>query len=153
MSELQIYTDGSCLKNPGGPGGWAYVAVLDGRIIHENSGGTSESTNNIMELCAVLKALSWLGEYQSTSGLIGGKVHIWTDSQYVKYGVQDWSHNWFRNNWKTANGKPVKNQELWREVLSRTILFNLEWHWVRGHAGNAMNERADQLARAAAEAS
>lgn len=149
---MDIYTDGSCLKNPGGKGGWAYVVVLDGQIVREDSGGTAESTNNIMELCAVLQALSWFGECGAEHGeMPTQKIHIWTDSQYVKNGVQQWSKNWIRNGWKTAGGKAVKNQQIWREILSRAAMFDIEWHWVRGHTGNPMNERADELARAAAE--
>lgn len=142
---LTIYTDGSCLGNPG-PGGWAFVAT-DGKNIAERSGAEPDTTNNRMELTAVIRALSAARKHT--------EVEIHTDSQYVKNGMQLWVKNWKKNGWKTADKKPVKNQDLWEQLDEITMDFrlrgNLQWHWVRGHNGNEMNERVDCLARTAAE--
>ena len=137
---IKIWTDGSCLGNPG-PGGWAFIAT-DGTQIFERSGGEKNTTNNRMELMAVLRALS---------AVKNRKVEIHTDSQYVKNGMQSWVNNWKRNNWRTADKKPVKNQDLWIALDERAAEFDIKWVWVRGHNGNQMNERADELARSAAE--
>ncbi|MBN1281659.1 MAG: ribonuclease HI [Alphaproteobacteria bacterium] len=138
---LKIYTDGSCLGNPG-PGGWAFVAT-DGKNTAERSGGETDTTNNKMELTAVIKALSAAKKH--------AEVEIHTDSQYVKNGMQAWIKNWKKNGWKTADKKPVKNQELWQELDELAQKIKIHWHWVRGHAGHEMNERVDTLARTAAE--
>lgn len=148
---IEIYTDGSCLGNPGN-GGWGFIVVVDGKMLDERSGPAPDTTNNIMELSAVIQALSWLGEiHPRLVHPLEHKIHIWTDSQYVMKGVQEWSKNWIKNGWQTAAGKPVKNKEYWQELLNKTAVFDLEWHWVKGHSGHPMNERVDELARAAAE--
>lgn len=138
---LKIYTDGSCLGNPG-PGGWAFVAT-DGKNTAERSGGEPNTTNNRMELTAVLKALTAAKKHAA--------VEIHTDSQYVKNGMESWVKNWKKNNWRTADKKPVKNQDLWIALDEVASGIKIHWHWVKGHAGHEMNERVDELARTAAE--
>jgi len=139
---IKIWTDGSCLGNPG-PGGWAFVAT-DGTKTAERSGGEECTTNNRMELMAVIRALASVKTRE---------VEIHTDSQYVKNGMQSWMKNWKKNNWRTADKKPVKNQDLWQALDARASEFKIHWVWVRGHSGDEMNERADELARTAAEKS
>ena len=138
---IQLWTDGSCLGNPG-PGGWAFVAT-DGKNTAERSGGEENTTNNRMELMAVLRAL--------TAAKKHAEVEIHTDSQYVKNGMESWIKNWKRNNWRTANKKPVKNQDLWQALDEVASNVKIHWFWVKGHAGNELNERVDELARTAAE--
>lgn len=138
---VQMFTDGSCLGNPG-PGGWG-VILRFGETEKELSGGESGTTNNRMELRAAIEGLSSL-----TRTL---PVAIHTDSTYVRNGITQWIHGWKRNGWKTADRKPVKNADLWQELDVLVARFPIEWHWVKGHAGHPENERADELARAAAE--
>ncbi|MDE6481474.1 MAG: ribonuclease HI [Alphaproteobacteria bacterium] len=138
---LKIWTDGSCLGNPG-PGGWAFVAT-DGIHTAEKSGCENDTTNNRMELMAVLRAV--------TAAHRHAEIEIHTDSQYVKNGMQSWLKNWKRNNWRTADKKPVKNQDLWAALDAATQNIKIHWHWVKGHAGEELNERCDTLARTAAE--
>lgn len=138
---LKIWTDGSCLGNPG-PGGWAFVAT-NGQNTAERSGGERDTTNNRMELMAVIRAL--------TAARRHSEIELHTDSQYVKNGMQSWLKNWKKNNWRTANKKPVKNQDLWMQLDALSGAIKIHWHWVRGHNGNEMNERCDELARTAAE--
>ncbi|HBS76565.1 MAG TPA: ribonuclease HI [Alphaproteobacteria bacterium] len=138
---LKIWTDGSCLGNPG-PGGWAFVAT-DGKNTAERSGGERDTTNNRMELTAVIRAL--------TAARRHSEIELHTDSQYVKNGMQSWMKNWKKNNWHTADKKPVKNQDLWMQLDELSDAIKIHWHWVRGHNGNEMNERCDELARTAAE--
>lgn len=138
---LKIWTDGSCLGNPG-PGGWAFVAT-DGKNTAERSGGERDTTNNRMELTAVIRAL--------TAARRHSEIELHTDSQYVKNGTQSWLKNWKKNNWRTADKKPVKNQDLWMQLDELSDAIKIHWHWVRGHNGNEMNERCDELARTAAE--
>ena len=138
---LKIWTDGSCLGNPG-PGGWAFVAT-NGKNVAERSGGESNTTNNRMELTAVIRAL--------TAARRHSEIELHTDSQYVKNGMQSWLKNWKKNNWHTANKKPVKNQDLWMQLDALSGAIKIHWHWVRGHNGDEMNERCDELARTAAE--
>jgi ribonuclease HI len=132
---LEIYTDGACSGNPG-PGGWG-VLIYDGERELELQGGEALTTNNRMEMTAAIEAL------KATSG----PVILHTDSQYLRNGVTDWMQRWKRNGWRTADRKPVKNQDLWEalDVLSQGR--RIEWRWVRGHAGDIGNERADALAR------
>ncbi|NMA32603.1 MAG: ribonuclease HI [Alphaproteobacteria bacterium] len=137
---IKIWTDGSCLGNPG-PGGWAFIAT-DGNKTIERSGGEINTTNNRMELMAVLKAIT---------AIKSPKIEIHTDSQYVKNGMESWINNWKKNGWKTADKKPVKNQDLWQDLDKYAAKKNISWVWVRGHDGNVMNERCDELARTAAE--
>lgn len=132
-----MYTDGSCLGNPG-CGGWA--AKEEG--LFEISGAAKQTTNNIMELTAVIKGLEKCLEH----GLVDASVH--TDSTYTKNGITTWIHNWKRNGWKTAAGKPVKNKDLWVRLDDLVQRFRtVEWHWVKAHAGNVHNEWVDTEAR------
>ena len=138
---LKIWTDGSCLGNPG-PGGWAFVAT-DGKNTAERSGAERDTTNNRMELTAVIRAISAARRHN--------EIEIHTDSQYVKNGMQAWIKNWKKNNWRTADKKPVKNKELWMMLDELAGAIKIHWVWVRGHNGNELNERCDELARTAAE--
>jgi ribonuclease HI len=142
LTEVEIYTDGACRGNPG-PGGWAALLLYGGHE-REISGGDLATTNNRMELTAVIRALEALKR----------PVHgrIYTDSQYVRQGVLEWLSQWKRRGWKTADKKPVKNQDLWQELDALTQKHELEWHWVKGHSGNAGNERVDELANRAIDA-
>jgi len=137
---LKIWTDGSCLGNPG-PGGWAFVAT-DGKNTAERSGAEKDTTNNRMELTAVIRAISAAQRHN--------EIEIHTDSQYVKNGTQIWIKNWKKNNWRTADRKPVKNQDLWQKLDELTSTMKIHWVWVRGHNGEELNERCDNLARSAA---
>ena len=133
-----IYTDGGCTGNPG-PGGWACVLLKDGEE-HHFSGGDVSTTNNRMEMTAVITALKEIINMGWDK-----KADIYTDSQYVKNGLTQWIHGWIRNGWKTAAKKPVKNKELWIEMKELCDEFSLEWHWVKGHSGDKYNELCDQL--------
>ena len=139
MSEPQvtIYTDGACSGNPG-PGGWGAILKF-GDVEKELKGGEPHTTNNRMELMAAISALEAL-----TRPCV---VDIHTDSQYLRDGVMKWIKNWKRNGWRTADKKPVKNVDLWQRLEAALERHQVRWHWVRGHAGDALNERADQLAR------
>ena len=137
MSEtVIIHTDGACSGNPG-PGGWGAVLEYNGTV-KELKGGTAQTTNNQMELTAAIEAPNALKRPCA--------VEIHTDSQYVKNGIQGWLHGWKRNGWKTAAKKPVKNVELWQALDEATKRHTITWHWVKGHAGHDLNERADRLA-------
>ena len=137
MSErVTIYTDGACSGNPG-PGGWAALLIYDGRE-KELSGGESLTTNNRMELTAAIMALEGLTR--------PCRVDLFTDSQYVRHGITEWLRNWKARGWRTADKKPVKNAELWQELLAAARPHRVDWRWVKGHAGHAENERADRLA-------
>ncbi len=138
---LKIWTDGSCLGNPG-PGGWAFIAT-DGNNVAQRCGSEKDTTNNRMELTAVLAAVKAAKKHC--------EIEIHTDSQYVKNGMQTWIKNWKKNNWRTADRKPVKNQELWKELDEAAQNKKIHWVWVRGHNGEEMNERVDVLARTEAE--
>jgi ribonuclease HI len=140
---LTIYTDGGCLGNPG-VGGWAFVATDSVEVV-ERSGNNPHTTNNRMELLAVIRGL----EYSLSLQERPEKVKIYTDSQYVKRGITEWIHNWKRNGWKTAAKKEVKNREFWIALDNLTNYLNVEWHWVKGHAGIELNERCDQLVKEA----
>lgn len=141
-STVQIYTDGACKGNPG-PGGWGALLIL-GEREKELFGGEAETTNNRMELTAVIRAL------ESLTRPCDVEVH--TDSQYVKNGIEAWIHGWKKNGWKTADRKAVKNAELWRELDALAARHDVRWHWVKGHNGHPGNERADALANRGAEA-
>lgn len=138
MAKVEIYTDGACSGNPG-PGGWG-VLLRSGAHEKELCGGEDETTNNRMEMMAVIKALEAL---KSSSD-----VDLYTDSKYVMQGIQDWMPGWKAKGWKTASKKPVKNQDLWMEIDSLIQQHNVQLFWVKGHAGHPDNERADELARA-----
>jgi len=133
---VDIYTDGACKGNPG-VGGWGVLLEHGGRA-RELSGGEALTTNNRMELTAVIRALEALKRHC--------KVRIHTDSQYVQKGISLWIHAWKKRGWRTADKKPVKNVDLWLELDSLADGHNIHWHWVRGHAGHPQNERADALA-------
>jgi ribonuclease HI len=133
----EIFTDGACSGNPG-PGGWG-VLICNGENENELTGGAAETTNNRMELLAAIEALKSLPD--------GSAVRLTTDSVYVKDGITNWIKNWKARGWKTAAKKPVKNVDLWQELDSEAQRHSVEWHWVKGHAGHAGNERADELAR------
>jgi ribonuclease HI len=134
---IEIWTDGACSGNPG-PGGWGAVIRRNGETV-EMHGGEPATTNNRMELMAAIMALE--------SAPKGSTVVLHTDSQYMKDGLNKWIHGWKRNGWRTADRKPVKNQELWQRLDLANQQHKVEWRWVRGHAGDAGNERADALAR------
>ena len=140
-SIVDIYADGACSGNPG-PGGWgAILRTVTGQDLHEKEicGGVLATTNNRMELMAVIEALRHLKRP------VRARVH--TDSQYVQKGISEWIHAWKRRGWKTAGKQPVKNEDLWRILDAEAARHELEWIWVRGHAGHVDNERADALAR------
>jgi ribonuclease HI len=141
LSSVVIYTDGACKGNPG-PGGWGAVLVA-GSHEKELWGGESHTTNNRMELTAVIRALEALRR--------ASDVDLYTDSQYVKNGIQTWIHNWKRRGWKTADRKPVKNEELWRELDLLAARHAIRWHWVKGHSNHTGNDRADLLANRGVE--
>ncbi len=135
---IVIYTDGACSGNPG-PGGWGAI-LMYGKHRRELSGGEPDTTNNRMELLAVIMALEALkGEGQA--------VDLHSDSNYMRDGITKWIHGWKRNGWRTADKKPVKNVELWQRLDSAQRRHAVTWHWVKGHAGHDENERADELAR------
>jgi ribonuclease HI len=136
---LDIYTDGACRGNPG-PGGWGAVLMHAGRE-RELSGADPATTNNRMELTAVIEALAALKRPV--------KARIYTDSQYVRLGILEWVANWKKRGWKTADRKPVKNQDLWERLDGLAAGHELEWHWVKGHSGVPGNERCDALANEA----
>ena len=143
MPELFAWTDGACSGNPG-PGGWGVLlrAVEGGTVVKERtlSGGEAETTNNRMELMAAIAALESLTRPAA--------ITLTTDSAYVKNGVGGWIHGWKRNGWKTADRKPVKNVDLWQRLDAAQARHRVTWKWIKGHAGHAENERADELARA-----
>ena len=136
MTSVVIYTDGACKGNPG-PGGWGALLVF-GERERELFGGEAPTTNNRMEMTAVIRALESLKRVC--------EVDLYTDSQYVKNGIETWIHGWKRNGWKTADKKPVKNAELWQRLDALRNLHHVEWRWVKGHSGDPGNERADALA-------
>jgi ribonuclease HI len=136
-----VYSDGACSGNPG-PGGWGAV-MMSGSHRKEISGGEADTTNNRMELMAAIMALEALKRPSS--------VELHTDSAYLRNGITAWIHGWKRNGWRTADKKPVKNADLWQRLDAARQRHDIEWHWVKGHAGHPENERADELARAGLE--
>ena len=139
MPEVQIFTDGACSGNPG-PGGWAAILRSNGAE-KEVQGGEASTTNNRMELMAAIAALETLKR--------PCRVELYTDSNYLRDGITKWIHNWQRNNWRTSARTPVKNAELWQRLLDALADHQVSWHWVKGHADHAENQRADELARQA----
>ena len=143
---LIAYTDGACSGNPG-PGGWGVLlqALSDGKVVKERelSEGEELTTNNKMELMAAIAALEILDR--------SSEITIFTDSKYVKNGIQTWLSSWKKNNWKTSSKKPVKNDDLWKRLDALCQQHEVDWKWVKGHAGNIGNERVDELARRALE--
>ena len=140
---IKIYTDGSCLGNPG-DGGWAAI-IIENEKKTNIKGSKKGTTNNQMELLAPIKALEKIPQ--------GSKVQIFTDSKYVKSGITEWIHNWKKNGWKTANKQLVKNQDLWTELDNMTIAYEIEWIWVKGHSSDKLNNEVDLIAREAANSS
>ena len=137
---IKVYTDGSCLENPG-KGGWAAIIINDsGRI--EIKGSKENTTNNQMELTAPIMALKKIPQ--------GSKVQIFTDSKYVKSGITEWIYNWKKNGWKTADKKEVKNKNLWSELDDLSNAFDIEWIWVKAHSTDELNNEVDLLARSSA---
>ena len=133
---VEIYSDGACRGNPG-PGGWGALLRANGAE-KELYGGEAATTNNRMELMAAIRALEALKR--------PSRVKLYTDSIYVMKGISTWIHDWKRCGWRTADKKPVKNEDLWRQLEAAAARHEVEWHWVKGHAGHPENERADQLA-------
>ena len=140
-TDIEIFTDGACLGNPG-PGGWGVLLRWRGTE-RELSGGETETTNNRMELMAAIQGLEALKR--------SGRVTLTTDSTYVKDGITKWIFNWKQNGWRSAAKKPVKNVDLWQRLDAAVAGHDVNWRWVKGHAGHSENERVDNLARAAAE--
>jgi ribonuclease HI len=138
---VEIFTDGACSGNPG-PGGWGAILRWNGTE-REISGGARDTTNNRMEMTAALEAIRAMKRQVP--------IHIHTDSTYLRDGITKWIHAWKAKGWKTANKKPVKNQDLWRALEEALAEHDVTWHWVKGHSGHLENERADALARAALE--
>jgi len=134
---IKVYTDGSCLGNPGN-GGWAFL-IINKNDISYRAGFERNATNNRMELMAAIKALEFLNQHND--------INLNTDSNYVKQGITNWIFNWKKNNWKTSAKKAVKNSDLWIQLDDLQNNRNVKWNWVKGHAGNLGNERADELAR------
>jgi ribonuclease HI len=134
---VEIFSDGACRGNPG-PGGWGALLRAKGGAEKELWGGEADTTNNRMELTAVIRALEALKRPT--------RVQVYTDSQYVQKGISEWIRSWKRRGWKTADKKPVKNVDLWQQLDELAARHAVEWHWVRGHAGHPENERADRLA-------
>ena len=137
---ITIYTDGSCLGNPG-KGGWAAIILIEEKKI-KIKGRKKNTTNNQMELFAPIKALKKISK--------GSKVQIFTDSKYVKSGITEWIHNWKKNGWKTANKQQVKNKELWTELDLLSSEFEIKWNWVKAHSTDKLNNEVDLIAREAA---
>ena len=138
---IKIYTDGSCLNNPGN-GGWAAI-INTNDVVKKISGSVKDTTNNKMELLAPIKALQEIKEKQP--------IEIYTDSQYVRMGITDWVHKWIKNNWQTSKKEPVKNKELWIQLYDLNKSHEIKWIWVKAHAGNILNEEVDLLAKQAAK--
>ncbi|MCO4781014.1 MAG: ribonuclease HI [Candidatus Cloacimonetes bacterium] len=137
MKKIKLYTDGSCLKNPGGRGGYAAILLYKGskRVI---KGGMQSTTNNQMEMMAVLRGLEAIKE--------ACHIDLYSDSQYVLKGLKSWIHGWKKNNWKTKSKQEVKNVELWQQLDQAASLHSIEYIWVKGHSGDPYNEEADQIA-------
>ena len=137
---IKIYTDGSCLENPGN-GGWAAI-IIDDEKKTQIKGSKKNTTNNQMELLAPIEALKKIPK--------GSKIQIFTDSKYVKSGITEWIHNWKKNGWKTADKQPVKNKELWEELDLLANQFEISWNWVKAHSTDELNNEVDLIAREAA---
>lgn len=140
MQKLKVYTDGGCSGNPG-PGGWAFI-ISNGTDKLSRSGIDPATTNNKMELTAVISALEFISASDEYKKQL---VEIYTDSQYVKKGITEWIHSWERNGWRTASRTPVKNKEHWIKLKSYADRMLINWHWVMGHAGDPLNEECDRL--------
>lgn len=139
---IKVYTDGACKGNPG-PGGWG-VYIQSNEDEKELYGGNPETTNNQMEMQAALEALKHLKDKDEV-------IELYTDSNYLRQGITEWIHKWKKNNWRTAAKKPVANRDLWIEISDLNEKMTVQWNWVKGHAGDPGNERADELANVGAE--
>ena len=137
---IKVYTDGSCLENPGN-GGWAAIIIDDGKKT-QIKGSKKNTTNNQMELLAPIEALKKIPK--------GSEIQIFTDSKYVKSGITEWIHNWKKNGWKTANKQKVKNKDLWVELDLLSSQFDIKWSWVKAHSNDKLNNEVDLIAREAA---
>tara|TARA_B100000427_G_scaffold302334_1_gene286118 strand:+ start:316 stop:762 length:447 start_codon:yes stop_codon:yes gene_type:complete len=144
--EIKIYTDGACVGNPG-PGGWAAIILIENKK-SELFGGEKLTTNNRMELTAAIKALEYCATIEKKQ-LSLKQIKIYTDSTYLKDGITVWINKWEKNNWKTADKKNVKNIDLWKNLKGLVDLNKVEWHWVKAHSENPMNDLADSLAKKA----
>jgi ribonuclease HI len=142
--KIRIYTDGGCSGNPG-PGAWAYI-MLEPKGECRDAHFCAETTNNRMELQAVIEALKAAGKRQDPAST---QIELFTDSQYVKNGISEWIHNWMRNGWITRSKQPVKNQDLWKQLLRLSSTMNIRWRWLQGHAGDRYNEACDRLVQEA----
>tara|TARA_B100001750_G_C15324246_1_gene503836 strand:+ start:423 stop:869 length:447 start_codon:yes stop_codon:yes gene_type:complete len=144
--QIEIYTDGACIGNPG-PGGWAAIIIFENEK-KELFGGEKLTTNNRMELTAAIKGLEYC-DLQEKKQLSLKEIKIYTDSSYLKEGITNWISNWEKNNWKTSDKKNVKNVDLWKKLKDLSKSKQIEWQWIKGHSGNPMNDLADKLAKEA----
>lgn len=144
MGSVRIYTDGGCSGNPG-PGAWAYI-IIDGERRDQGSSYCPRTTNNRMELEAVIAALRAV---QRDRQWPASALEVFTDSQYVKNGISDWIHTWVKNGWRTRSKSPVKNQDLWHELIRLSRPLQIRWHWLQAHAGDQLNEACDRLVQEA----
>ena len=144
MNKIRIYTDGGCSGNPG-PGAWAYI-LLDPREENRDAGFRAETTNNRMELQAVIESLQAVRKRPDAAS---ARIELFTDSQYVKNGISEWIHNWIKNGWKTRSKQPVKNQDLWKQLWNLSSAVSIQWRWLQGHAGDPYNEACDRLVQEA----
>jgi len=142
--KIRIYTDGGCSGNPG-PGAWAYI-LLEPKGKSQDARFVPGTTNNRMELQAVIEALQAVRERPDLSS---PEIELFTDSRYVKNGISEWIHSWMKNGWKTRSKQPVKNQDLWRQLLSLSSTMKIRWRWLHGHAGDRYNEACDRLVQEA----
>ena len=141
--KYKIYTDGSCHGNPG-PGGWAYLIHNEEKIISENSGYSEDTTNNKMELTAIIEAIAEIQVFTNVSA-----IQLFTDSKYAIDGINSWIHAWKKNNWRTSSKKEVKNINLWKQLDIYNSNLNIEWIWVKGHSGDPFNDKVDAMANLA----
>ena len=144
--EIKIYTDGACVGNPG-PGGWAAVILIKNEK-KELFGGEKHTTNNRMELTAAIKGLEYCSAQEGKQPSLK-QIRIYTDSTYVKEGITVWINNWEKNNWKTADKKNVRNVDLWKKLKELVKSNQIDWHWIKGHSDDPMNDLADKLAKEA----
>ncbi len=142
MSDIQIYTDGGCSGNPG-PGAWAYI-ILQGGARLSGSAAAPDTTNNRMELAAVIAALEQVARRPEWAA---SSLEIYTDSEYVQKGITRWIRAWEANGWRTSSKQPVKNQDLWKRLRLLSSSYQVQWHWLAGHAGHPLNEECDRLVR------
>ncbi len=142
MKCINIFTDGGCSGNPG-PGGWAYIIIVNGSR-KSVSGRERETTNNRMELAAVIYSLKDINSHEKWNK---SKIEVYTDSKYVQQGITSWIKNWEKNGWRTASKKPVKNKDLWMELKKVSQPLKVSWHWVKGHSNHELNEECDRMVK------